>query len=108
MAHRAAQLTNWRTLGWALAALLTAAWAPAARAQISSQVTNTTSGTITDNSCGTGSAMTRSFTVTANVKITDVNLGVFVGAHLSRRSADYPDFASGHGGGDDYQRGCRE
>ena len=80
MAHQAAQLTirqtgrRWRV--WLLAALVAAVLTPAAQAQVSSQATNTTSGTIVDLSCGTGSALSRTFVVSSNVAITDVNLGV--------------------------------
>ena len=80
MTSQTEQFVKWQTLRrWlagALAALLVAVWAPAAQAQTSAQFSNTASGAIADLSCGTGSALTRSFTVTANVNITDVNLGV--------------------------------
>ena len=66
-----------------LALWLGVGWASVAQAQSASQFSNTTSGAIADNSCGTGSAMTLTFSVTANVKITDINLGVLL-AHISR------------------------
>lgn len=47
-----------------------------ARAQVSNQYSNATGGAITDISCGTASALTRTFTVPTGYAITDVNIGI--------------------------------
>lgn len=47
-----------------------------ARAQVTNQYTNSTSGAINDLTCGTGTELTRTFTVGSNYAITDVNIGV--------------------------------
>lgn len=57
-------------------AVLMALWISPALAQVSNQYTNSTSGAISDLTCGTGSELVRTFTVGSNVTITDVNVGV--------------------------------
>lgn len=64
-----------RVLAQLFAVLLTLG-ASAAFAQVSSQYTNSTSAAINDLTCGTGSDVSRTFTVGSNVTITDVNIGV--------------------------------
>jgi uncharacterized repeat protein (TIGR01451 family) len=59
-----------------LLAVLMALWISPALAQVSSQYINNTSGAINDLTCGTGSELTRTFSVGSNVTITDVNIGV--------------------------------
>lgn len=49
----------------------------AAAAQTVNQYSNTTTGTITDNNCGTAGQITRTFTVPTSYIVGDVNLGVF-------------------------------
>ncbi len=44
---------------------------------------NTTSGAITDNGCSSNSNLTRTFTVTGNTQVTDVNLGINI-THANR------------------------
>lgn len=89
MTDRAGQLQKFRAAARAkMLALVLLAWlacgfAASAQAQSSSQFTTTTAGAIVDQSCGTGSALSRTFTVTSNVTITDVNLGVEL-AHTYR------------------------
>ena len=62
---------------------LAVSWVGAAQAQSASQFSNTTTGAIADNTCGTGNTITRTFSVTVNVKLTDINLGVLL-AHTYR------------------------
>lgn len=49
----------------------------AAAAQTVNQYSNTTTGTITDNNCGTAGQITRTFSVPTGYTVGDVNLGVF-------------------------------
>lgn len=48
-----------------------------ASAQTVNQYSNTTTGTITDNNCGTAGQITRTFTVPTTYIVGDVNIGVF-------------------------------
>lgn len=57
-------------------AVLLALWISPALAQVSNQYTNSASGAINDLTCGTGSELSRTFSVGSNVTITDVNIGV--------------------------------
>lgn len=63
-------------LALGLLALLVLGLPGAAFAQVANQYTVTGTDPINDLTCGTGSVVTKTFTVGSNVKITDVNIGI--------------------------------
>lgn len=63
-------------LGWFFLCLLALALPQAAAAQVTNQYTNATSGAINDLTCGTSDVLIRTFVVSPNLLITDVNIGV--------------------------------
>lgn len=66
-----------RTAAAAFAYVLVIAPVPVA-AQTTYQYSNTTTGAITDNNCGTAAQLTRTFTVPTSYIVGDVNLGVML------------------------------
>lgn len=67
---------KWVVKVWLWLGLLSSlAWFTPASAQITTQYTNTTTGAITDNSCGTAAQITRIFAVPAGI-VGDVDIGV--------------------------------
>ena len=75
-------------VGWAMTTFLRCAtvllvcatwlWAPSVQAQSTTQYSNTTTGTITDNNCGTAGQITRTFVVPISYIVADVDLGVLL------------------------------
>lgn len=80
--HRAAILpvslrSAWQqSLHWLLIAIIGMMLPQTAAAQVTNQYTNSTSGAINDLTCGTGNVVTRTFSVSPNLLISDVNIGV--------------------------------
>lgn len=58
--------------------LLSCVFPTLAHAQIVNQYSNTTTGAITDNNCGTAAQITRTFNVPTSYTVSDVNLGIFL------------------------------
>lgn len=66
----------WRTVCALIVAVCGLIFAPNASAQ--SVFSNTTTGAITDNNCGTAAQITRTFNVPTNLVVADINFGFFV------------------------------
>jgi uncharacterized repeat protein (TIGR01451 family) len=67
---------KWLIKAWLCLCMLPSfAWVAPASAQITTQYSNTTTGAITDNNCGTAAQITRTFTVPAGI-VGDVDIGV--------------------------------
>ena len=71
-------------LALGLLALLVLGLPGAAFAQVANQYTVTGTDPINDLTCGTGSVVTKTFTVGNNVRITDVNIGIAIALDESK------------------------